>query len=181
MCEADHNTTPVTRSLPIFHSLLHYRSFNLFSPFDASFFASLTILPSPQSQAIPIANMSISLVYTYAINARQTHYFVRNNSNGNIWWEHSNTMPESAIKSSPPVNLPRCGHLNPDAFFTKCTSTMHRYSGALENHCVFVKYTNIIRFADMQNPPIPVTVKGTQEREIWAAQKYRSAPHPNIC
>lgn len=125
--------------------------------------------------------MCISLVCTYAVNARETRYLLRDSQDGRIWWGCSDTMPESLIKSSKPADLPRCAQLDQDAFFTKSTRNMHRYPGALDNPCVFVKYTSIIRFKDMADPENGPIVKATQEREIWAAEKYRSAPHANIC
>ena len=125
--------------------------------------------------------MCISIVCTYAVNARETRYLLRDSRDGRIWWGCSDTMPESIIKSSKPADLPRCAQLDQEAFFTKYTSKMHRYSGALDNPSVFVKYTNTIRFNDMADPENGPIVKATQEREIWAAEKYRSAPHANIC
>ena len=125
--------------------------------------------------------MCMLLIYTYAVSARQTRYLLRDSGDGKIWWGYTDSMTESQIRNTPAENLPRCNLLDADAFFIKYTSAMHRYAGALEDASVFIKHPNIIRHPDMGDPELPAMIKATQKREIWAAEKYRSAPHANIC
>ncbi|KAL1592219.1 hypothetical protein SLS60_011296 [Paraconiothyrium brasiliense] len=124
--------------------------------------------------------MAITLVHTHATNARQTRYLLRDNTDGKIWWGYS-TRPESEIRSTPPEQLPRCRILDADALFTKLTPSMTRYHGPLNSPSVFIKYHNFIRYDTFEDETAQVDIKATQRREIWAAQKYQSAPHPNIC
>lgn len=124
--------------------------------------------------------MPLTLVHTYAADARQTRYLLRDTDDGSISWGYSYDA-ESVIKSTPPEDLDRRGNLDPDAFFTKYTANMTRYHGPLDSPLIFIKYHNFIRYDRFEDKTSQPHIKATQEREIWAAEKYRSAPHPNIC
>jgi serine/threonine protein kinase len=124
--------------------------------------------------------MPISLVHTHAVDGRQTRYLLRDTADGSIWWGCS-TEPVSEIKSTPVEKLPRSGVLDPDAFFTKLTTNMTRYHGALDSPSIFIKHHNFIRYDSFEDKTVQPGLRATQEREIWAAQKYQSAPHPNVC
>ncbi|KAL5414007.1 hypothetical protein PMIN04_009218 [Paraphaeosphaeria minitans] len=141
---------------------------------------ALPFLSSPALEAQPTSTMPLTLVHTYAADARQTRYLLRNTDDGSISWGHSYD-PVSEIKSTPPEDLDRCGNLDPDAFCTKRTTSMTPYHGPLESPLIFIKHHNFIRYDRFEDPTMQTHIKATQEREIWAAEKYRSAPHPNIC
>lgn len=124
--------------------------------------------------------MTLTLVHTHAADARQTRYLLRDSKSGSISWGYSYDTV-SSIKSTPPEDLDTCGNLNPDAFCIKRTANMTPYHGALDSPLIFIKHHNFIRYDRFQDPAFQPHIKATQEREIWAAEKYKSAPHPNIC
>lgn len=124
--------------------------------------------------------MPLTLVHTHNVDGYRTRYLLRNTDDGSISWGYSN-QPVSKIKSTPPEDLDRRGNLDPDAFCTKFTENMTRYHGALDSPLIFMKHHNFIRYDNFEDADAQPHIKATQEREIWAAEKYKSSPHPNIC